>query len=719
MSCNAYCPLGCRIPGILFLFSFVVSVSFSVAFATPPWADTLLSFNALDPVPGFNQPKHDLGAPVGGSVYAVNNSKIHSLGRPGPAPGSYVLLKFTTPVEDHPDNIDGYDFIIYSNSFWAGGNPYRKWCEPALVEISEDVNGNGIADDPWYLIPGSRGLDRSVLPWGMANPNPPLAGNILNPNTDGTEYDWGYAELNPTVQEYLDNYMRPDDPFTVGLTPGSGGGDAFDIRWAVPVDETGDPAGISRFHFLRISAFINAVDGALGIVSPEIGGVAAVARDLDTDGDGILDDYEIRVSGTDPLRPESTVLALEIPEVYGGSPAGTLLGTAADSGGNAISLYSSGLRTGARPFNCIVDIEDADDPAPELTLAGLEKSGACRLFSSSEPDFAAAQVQHARFTIAYTADEIAGLDEAALQPFRYDGSQFTQAAIEDIVRDVDANLIHFRSQYAGLFLVAAPPGSGDGSTHGGEILLNAALERGQVGAPGTLVPVTSGVILASDDTVVPDGTLFTVSTTLGTIVSADMDGGAPGIQIAAMAGVIQFELRCETQAGTAWITAISQDSLLHGKLALPIDPGAATGPVEIYPLYPNQKAPGPAAFISDQITDAFGNPLAAHQTLTLVVEGGQLLGSDARPDLPGFQLLPINGSLSFSLRIDTAGNDDIARLFLDLYADPEATELIGSAVFLFDVVPVPVVGVLGLLLIIVMVTVLGARRFLAPSRQVR
>ena len=92
------------------------------AVAEDPWADVLISYNAIDPVPGFDTPQNVLGEPVGGSVYAVNNSKTHSVG----TPGSYVLVKFNTPVEDHPDNLMGYDFIVYSNSFWAGGNPYRK-----------------------------------------------------------------------------------------------------------------------------------------------------------------------------------------------------------------------------------------------------------------------------------------------------------------------------------------------------------------------------------------------------------------------------------------------------------------------------------------------------------------------------------------------------------------------------------------------------------------
>src|SRR5690606_28851422 len=104
-----------------------------------------------------------------------------------------------------PLNPMGLDCIVYGNSFWTGGDPHRKWIEPALIEISQDVNGNGLADDPWYVIPGSRNLGTSILPMGMPNPDPPLAGSVFN--AGNAEADWGYAELNPTQRKYLDNYV--------------------------------------------------------------------------------------------------------------------------------------------------------------------------------------------------------------------------------------------------------------------------------------------------------------------------------------------------------------------------------------------------------------------------------------------------------------------------------------------------------------------------------
>src|SRR6185369_4293234 len=47
------------------------------------------------------------------------------------------------------------DAIVFGNAVWVGSNPNRRFAEPAVIEISRDINGNGLPDDPWYLIPGS------------------------------------------------------------------------------------------------------------------------------------------------------------------------------------------------------------------------------------------------------------------------------------------------------------------------------------------------------------------------------------------------------------------------------------------------------------------------------------------------------------------------------------------------------------------------------------
>ena len=671
---------GGGIAAVLLIFGILISGGGPAQAQVPdvddPWADQVMAYHAIDPNAGFNVPQRTVGKPTGGTTGAPDNSGVHSIGRPGPAPGSYILLRFDTPVEDDPLNPMGLDCIVYGNVFWVGGNPLRKFVEPMLIEISEDVNGNGHPDDPWYVIPGSRNLSAAVLPGGIPNPSPPLAGNVLNPNTDGTEYDWGYGELNPTQQEYLDNYVRPDDPFRVGLTPRSGGGDAFDIAWAV--DQNGQPAGLSRFHFIRLSAFIDHLS-PFGYITPEIDAVADVAPEVDEDGDGILDAYEIRWAGTDPTRPESTVLALEIPAEEEGSPAGTLLGTAVRASGDRITLYSRGARIGVRAFNCTVDILDAADPAPSVPAGGLIRSGAIREFRMSINDCDAAQVRDAELTAAYTAPDIVGLDETALEPFRFDGSGWSQTGIGNVSRDVEANTLTFTSRYPGVFILASTAGPGDIGTSAPPLQLTVTPAGATVGNPGTTLTVTSGAVLDALLQPVADGTLFTVEGDLLAVVTPDVDAATPGLQVAVTGGTLTITLKAGTQAGTGRVRLVSLDGQIEGTAQIPVLAGPPAGPVDMYLLNPPARAPGLLYFQSDSIRDLWGNDLAPGTTVTTVATGGTVTTPDADPSVPGIQVaLSPAGFASFTVAVARPDAKISYALEIALYSEPEQLTLLGE-----------------------------------------
>ncbi len=240
--------------------------------------------------PDFNDPQRSLGPPIGGGTSTPDNSKLVTLGDHG---GS-ITLGFDTTVWDHPDNPFGLDCIVFSNANWIGGNPNLRWAEAAVIEISRDVNHNGIADDAWYLVPGSDIVDpiNQRQNGSFLLPDDPFASGVLfNPFVDGTERYWGYGEMTPTLllgdldaDNVIDNpelnetafYTMPDDPFAVGITLGSGGGDAFDIAWAIdPL--TSEPAGLRGFDFIRLSTGADGEAGQLGEISAEIGGVAMVS----------------------------------------------------------------------------------------------------------------------------------------------------------------------------------------------------------------------------------------------------------------------------------------------------------------------------------------------------------------------------------------------------------------------------------------------------------
>lgn len=321
---------------------FAVPLLANVALAGD-FADSVLAYI---PAPGqfisdarFNDPARALGPPLGGGTFSPPDlQKVVSLG----GIGGSIVLRFSDPVRDDPCNPFGLDAIIYGNAIWVSNNPNRRFAEAGVIEISRDANGNGLADDAWYVIPGSHiaspaESQRETQLWdnNPSTPTPPSAANIawyptgfpptyqtttfglpalfdvqilVNPNGLGAlrEGVWGYADCSPALllgDTNADNiidapsltpgefYTSPDNPLAVGMSPGSGGGDAFDIAWALD-PATGVPARLDGFDFIRISTGVNHIAGQFGDVSVEISAVADVRpREafFDRTGDGIAD----------------------------------------------------------------------------------------------------------------------------------------------------------------------------------------------------------------------------------------------------------------------------------------------------------------------------------------------------------------------------------------------------------------------------------------------
>ncbi|MFH1746488.1 MAG: hypothetical protein ABIG44_05520 [Planctomycetota bacterium] len=320
--------------------------------AQSPFATTVIDFT---PAPGqfvndnlYNDPAIALGRPYGGGFTDSGMSSLVSLG----GFGGSITLGFDHTVLDDPANPFGLDAIVYGNAIWVGANPNRRWAECGHIEISQDVNSNSLADDPWYLIPGSHigqigmpadQLEIQVWDDNIADPTWPPEdeywippGNsgtwstsafrlppevfetviVENPNgPDATEEGiFGYADYTPTLKlgdldgdNIVDDpdmlpeefYPRPDDPLAVGLTLTCGGGDAFDIAWAIdPI--TAEPANLAGFDFIRITTAVNLVilmpPPPLNELSTEIDAVVDVAEgslgDMENDGDIDLDDLD-------------------------------------------------------------------------------------------------------------------------------------------------------------------------------------------------------------------------------------------------------------------------------------------------------------------------------------------------------------------------------------------------------------------------------------------
>lgn len=349
-----------------------------------PFATSVLGFRpapgALINDPQFaNNPSKALGPPVGWGVRNGNEQSVVSLG----GFGGSITLAFDHTIRDDAANPLGLDAIVFGNAFWRDAdpiNPNVHWAECAVIEICRDVNGNHQpdADEPWYVVPGSHlgnpaqqfvsvtwddDIEDSAYPPSHPEWIPEgltglwetvgylLPGEVfnteaftLNPLGVDAEQEgiFGYADYTPVLRlgdldadDQVDDpqisasvfYTVPDDPLTVGIRPGSGGGDAFDIAWALD-GATGQAAGLDGFDFIRISNGVNFVTTWFNEVSPEIDAVADVAAgllgDFDADGDVDLDDYAEHRACASNAQPGNLAVRCRVLDFDGDGMVGLL-----------------------------------------------------------------------------------------------------------------------------------------------------------------------------------------------------------------------------------------------------------------------------------------------------------------------------------------------------------------------------------------------------------
>ncbi len=229
--------------------------------------------------------------------------------------GGYVVFGFDHMVE----NLHGLmDFEILGNAFYSNANPNANAsreggsCEPGIVMVSHDDNGNGLPDDVWYELAGSEYHsastkhhycityyrpdeekertpapnysfinDTSYVRWtdnqggvghvyrnvyhhqsywpqwldceSLTFDGMLLADNYVDESGAGNyyvqyAYAWGYADNHPNA----DNRSK------------------FNIEWAV--DESGVPIILPGIHFVKVYTGVNQYCGWLGETSTEIMG---------------------------------------------------------------------------------------------------------------------------------------------------------------------------------------------------------------------------------------------------------------------------------------------------------------------------------------------------------------------------------------------------------------------------------------------------------------
>lgn len=203
--------------------------------------------------------------------------------------GGSLTVKMPAPVKNRRD----YDFGVV-------GNPFDGSSEPGIVWVSEDVNGNGVADDPWYELAGgdddalTRGYEvtysrptaegdiewtdnnggsgqikylpqfhaQMYYPKWVAADSYTLKGSLLPPNNRQVNgiwrneaYSWGYADnmggdVKQTNNRYGYNRFNLDDA----------------------VDAAGNKVVLEQIHFVKVQSAVLSNVPLVGEVSTEVCG---------------------------------------------------------------------------------------------------------------------------------------------------------------------------------------------------------------------------------------------------------------------------------------------------------------------------------------------------------------------------------------------------------------------------------------------------------------
>ena len=204
--------------------------------------------------------------------------------------GGYIVVRFKTPILNSEGD---YDFGIYG--YFHKGNS-----EPGIVWVSQDANGNGLADDEWFELYGSESdkettkhnysitysrtddnaqivwrdsegvsgtIERNSFhsqdyypAWVVANEYT-LTGTLLPDNSEWSEknrewvlhaFEWGYADSFSEIDITTDNANR--------------------FRISDAHTASGEPANLAHIDFIKVQSATNVIHPAIGEVSTEVSG---------------------------------------------------------------------------------------------------------------------------------------------------------------------------------------------------------------------------------------------------------------------------------------------------------------------------------------------------------------------------------------------------------------------------------------------------------------
>lgn len=188
-------------------------------------------------------------------------------------------------------NRKGYDFAII-------GNPFKGSSEPGIVWVSEDVNGNGKADDTWYELKGS---DQPTRGYEVTYYRPDRVGAVAWVDNEGNEGEINYLPEHH-AQMYYPNWIKEDsytlkgskledkithngvwqnEAFGWGYADNMGKDVANDdngnyrynqFELDNAIEQDGTPVTLTEIHFVKVQSAILGNAGIIGEVSTEIVG---------------------------------------------------------------------------------------------------------------------------------------------------------------------------------------------------------------------------------------------------------------------------------------------------------------------------------------------------------------------------------------------------------------------------------------------------------------
>lgn len=231
--------------------------------------------------------------------------------------GGYITFGFDHTIKNQPG---GYDFRVNGNAIVSDLDSKGGSCEPGIIMVSADTNGNGLPDDEWYEIKGSEYDNPLTIhnysityykpgPNHQATPDPSdrhiVDAKYIRWSSNDSSNPEGYVQRNDQHDQsywplWLDENIQ-ELSFSGACIPGnafdvSGNGTYFllkmlgegyadnypsveshglldpgiNIEWAVKTD--GTPANLTGIDFVRVYTAMNQTCGWIGETSTEISG---------------------------------------------------------------------------------------------------------------------------------------------------------------------------------------------------------------------------------------------------------------------------------------------------------------------------------------------------------------------------------------------------------------------------------------------------------------